>query len=46
MELFNSLSTFYLVAADDPRIGATHVCLYLAILNQWNTAGGTNPMVV
>lgn len=46
MELFTSLSTFYLVAADDPRIGATHVALYLAILNQWSTVGATNPIII
>ncbi len=46
MELFMRLAEFYLVAADDPRIGATHICLYLAILNQWHTAGCTSPVTI
>lgn len=46
MELFTPLSTFCLVAADDARIGATHVCLYLALLNQWSRVGGTNPIPI
>ncbi len=46
MELFTPLSSFYLVAADDARIGATHVCLYMAILNQWSMVGGTNPIII
>jgi hypothetical protein len=43
MELFLPLSEFYNAIADDARIGATHISLYMALLQQWNMSGGANP---
>ncbi len=33
-----SLAEFYETIADDVRIGPTHICLYVALLNEWNLA--------
>ncbi len=46
MELFPPLSLFYNAIADDTRIGATHISLYMALLQQWNLSGGLNPVEV
>ncbi len=46
MELFPPLSLFYKAIADDTRIGATHISLYMALLQQWNLNGGLNPVEV
>ena len=46
MELFPPLSLFYNAIADDTRIGATHISLYMALLQQWNLNGGLNPVEV
>ena len=46
MELFPPLSEFYASAADDPRIGSTHISLYMALLQQWNVGGGINPFFI
>ncbi len=46
MELFPPLSLFYNSIADDTRISATHISLYMALLHQWNLNGGLNPVEV
>ncbi|MEP6845225.1 MAG: hypothetical protein ABI861_04450 [Panacibacter sp.] len=46
MELFPPLTGFYNAIADDARISATHICLYMALLQQWNINGGINPVVI
>lgn len=46
MELFPPLSLFYKAIADDSRIGATHISLYMALLQQWSLNGGLNPVEV
>ena len=33
-----SLAEFYEAIADDVRIGPTHICLYVALLNEWDMA--------
>lgn len=43
MELFLPLFDFYNAIADDAKIGATHISLYVALLHQWNMNGGANP---
>ena len=40
MELFPPLSIFYNAIANDARIGATHISVYMALLQQWNLNGG------
>ena len=46
MELFPPLSGFYKAIEDDVRIGTTHISLYMALLQQWNLAGGKNPIEI
>lgn len=46
MELFPPLSGFYEAIEGDVRIGATHISLYMALLQQWNLAGGRNPFPI
>ena len=46
MEAFPPLTEFYKASADDPRIGATHISLYMALLQQWNINGGHNPVLI
>jgi replication initiation and membrane attachment protein DnaB len=46
MELFPPLSGFYEAIEGDVRIGATHISLYMALLQQWNLAGGKNPLSI
>ena len=46
MELFPPLSGFYKAIEDDLRIGTTHISLYMALLQQWNLAGGRNPLSI
>jgi replication initiation and membrane attachment protein DnaB len=46
MELFPPLTGFYKAIADDTRIGATHISLYMALLQQWNLSGGLNPIKI
>lgn len=46
MELFPPLTKFYNSIADDARLGASHISLYMALLQQWNLSGGTNPIKV
>lgn len=46
MELFPPLTGFYEAIENDARIGATHISLYMALLQQWNINGGKNPVSV
>lgn len=46
MELFPPLSVFYKAIADDARIGSTHISIYMALLQQWNINGGSNPVKI
>ncbi len=46
MELFPPLTGFYEAIEDDVRISTTHISLYMALLQQWNINGGTNPVAV
>ena len=46
MEPFPPLTVFYKAIADDARIGATHISIYIAILQQWNLNDGINPIKV
>lgn len=46
MELFSPLTVFYNSIAQDARIGATHISLYMALLQQWNLNGGENPVFI
>jgi hypothetical protein len=46
MELFPPLTTFYQAIEDDVRINTTHISLYMALLQQWNTIGGINPFQI
>lgn len=43
MDLLLCLTAFYERALEDPRIGATHVSLYMALLQHCKQAGGGNP---
>ncbi|HEY5464408.1 MAG TPA: hypothetical protein VIJ95_14190 [Hanamia sp.] len=44
--MFEPLTVFYEAIADDARIGPTHISLYMALLQQWNLNGGTNPIII
>jgi hypothetical protein len=46
MELFHPLTIFYNAIADDARIGATHISIYMALLQQWNINGGKSPLEI
>jgi hypothetical protein len=44
MQLFPPLTGFYEAIEDDVRISTTHISLYMALLQQWNLAGGKKPL--
>ena len=46
MEPFEPLTEFYETIADDARISATHISLYIALLQQWNLNAGKNPVII
>ncbi len=46
MELFTPLTEFYEAILEDPRISTAHISLYMALLQQWNISGGTNPVTI
>jgi len=46
MELFPPLTGFYDAIEDDVRISTTHISLYMALFQQWNINGGTNPVTI
>lgn len=46
MELFPPLTEFFEAIACDARIGATHISIYMALLQEWNINGGKNPVTI
>ena len=46
MQMFEPLTEFFDAIAEDPRIGVTHISLYMALLQQWNLNGGKNPISI
>jgi len=46
MGLFEPLAEFYEAIADDGRISATHISLYIALLQQWNLNDCKNPIII
>lgn len=46
MALFPPLTEFYKAIEDDQRIGATHISMYMALLQQWNINSGKNPISI
>ena len=46
MAPFSPLTEFYKAIEDDSRIGATHISLYMALLQEWNISGGKNPVLI
>ena len=46
MDIFPPLTGFYSAIAADTRIGASHISIYMALLQQWNITGGNNPVKI
>lgn len=46
MEVFAPLTVFFDAIADDTRISATHISLYVSLWNDWNMKGGLNPFAI
>jgi hypothetical protein len=46
MQGLQQLSDFYEIIADDARIGVSHICLYVALLYEWNLLAWRNPISV
>lgn len=46
MDIFPPLTGFYSAIAADTRIGASHISIYMALLQQWNVTGGNNPVKI
>ena len=46
MEPFLPLTLFYDAIAEDARVSPAHISLYMALLQQWNTNGGKNPLLI
>ena len=46
MQVFEPLTQFYEAISDDPRIGVSHISLYMALLQLWNLNGGKNPVMI
>lgn len=46
MDMFPFLTAFYKQVSEDARIRATHVCLYMALVQKWNSTGGKNPFAI
>ena len=46
MELFPPLTRFYKAIEDDARIGTSHISLFMALIQQWDKNGGTNPFPI
>ena len=46
MDPFEPLTEFYETIVDDARISATHISLYIALLQQWNLNAGKNPIII
>ncbi|HLP37775.1 hypothetical protein [Lacibacter sp.] len=46
MELASPFVRFYEAVVYDVRIGATHISVYMALLQQWNLKGGKNTFYI
>lgn len=46
MELFPPLTKFYEAIAEDARIGTSHISIYMALLQEWNSHEGKNPIMI
>ena len=46
MESFQLLTDFYEVIAEDARISATHISLYIALLQAWNKGLSKSPFFI
>ena len=46
MQHFSPLTAFYEAIAGDPRINATHISVYMALLQHWNLNQRENPIVI
>lgn len=46
MDVNLCLTLFYEQAVDDPRIGTSHISLYMALLQHCKQTGGTNPFPI
>lgn len=46
MDIFPPLTGFYDAIAADTRISASHISIYMALLQQWNVNGGSNPVKI
>ena len=46
MDIFPPLTGFYDAIAADTRIGASHISIFMALLQQWNISGGNNPFII
>jgi len=46
MEMFPPLTAFYNAISKDARIGAAHISVYMALLQQWNLNNGENPILI
>jgi hypothetical protein len=44
MQELQQLADFYDATAEDVRIGVSHICLYMALLHEWNMASLQNPI--
>lgn len=44
--MFPPLTAFYNAISQDARIGATHISLFMALLQQWNLNKGENPILI
>ena len=45
MEDLTELSGFFEAIAEDSRIGATHISLYMALLQHWNRSSFRGPVI-
>ena len=46
MQESKTLTDFYETIDDDPRIGVTHISLYIALLQRWNLNNCENPVAI
>lgn len=46
MDTFPPLTCFYNAIAADTRIGASHISIYMALLQLWNISEGNNPFII
>ena len=46
MEQVQQLSGFYQAIVNDNRIGASHICLYMALFQLWNLNQFKNPVAI